>query len=124
LPKEISKLASVRNKFSHYQQQSKAMDEATKCTLARGFIRDVIEFAKAMKGSEVGLFPVIVHINSINVDRWGRTTIVAFRDDGVRETIFTDQQLEAGRTYLMHPTTNPIRVDPILVHAGKMWGLA
>jgi hypothetical protein len=60
-------------------------------------------------------------VHTITIDQWGRRTVVAYRDDGQRETIFTDQELVAGLVYFMHPTTNPLRVDPLLVAAGKIF---
>jgi hypothetical protein len=29
--------------------------------------------------------------------------------------------LAAGRIYFMHPTTNPLRVDPVMIPAGTLW---
>jgi O-acetyl-ADP-ribose deacetylase (regulator of RNase III) len=120
LPKNMQQLAAVRNSFAHYKNEPTA-SESTKRARARTFIKDAVIFAGAVNGSGVGLFPVIVRVDNITVDRWGRRTVVAYRDDGRRETIFTDQELEAGQIYFMHPTTNPLRVDPVLVPAGKLW---
>ena len=36
------------------------------------------------------------------------------------ETIFTDEPVRPGETYLMYPLSNPLRVDPILVPAGDV----
>lgn len=54
------------------------------------------------------------------IDGWGRRLIDAVNEEGGLERIFTDRKLEAGKVYFMHPLTNPLRVDPILVPAGEM----
>jgi hypothetical protein len=59
-------------------------------------------------------------IESIHYDRWGRQVISAVDDEGNHERIFTDEALLPGETYFMHPLTNPLRVDPILVPAGDL----
>ena len=57
---------------------------------------------------------------SLEIDRWGRRTVRALNDEGMDETIFTDEVARPGETYLMYPLSNPLRVDPILVHAGDV----
>jgi hypothetical protein len=61
-----------------------------------------------------------VLVENIHFDRWGRKVIEAVDDEGNIEIIFTDNLIEPGKTYFMHPLTNPLRVDPILVPAGEL----
>jgi hypothetical protein len=120
LPKDLQRLAAVRNCFLHYQDNSNT-SESIKLERAQKFINEALEFAKAVNGAGAGLFPIILRVDNINIDSWGRRKVVAYRTDGRREIIFTDEELEAGHIYFMHPTTNPLRVDPVLVPARKLW---
>ncbi len=62
----------------------------------------------------------MIAIQSLEIDRWGRRTVRALNDEGMDETIFTDEPVRPGETYLMYPLSNPLRVDPILVPAGDV----
>jgi hypothetical protein len=117
----MRELAGVRNSFLHYKEAVSKQSDAQKRKLAREFVKDAREFVHAVNGGGAGLFPVIIRIDAITIDRWGRRTIAAFREGHKRETIFTDQNLEPGRVYFMHPLSNPLRVDPLLVPAGEVW---
>jgi hypothetical protein len=66
------------------------------------------------------LFPRVIRIEQINMDRWGRRTNMAVDDRGDSEKIFTDEILRPGALYFMHPLSNPTRVDPVLVQAGAL----
>ena len=61
-------------------------------------------------------------IDAIRLDRWRRRVVRAVSDEGVVETLFTDRPLHPGELYLMHPLSNPLRVDPVLVPAGEIEG--
>jgi hypothetical protein len=61
-----------------------------------------------------------VRIDLVTVDRWGRRVVEAIGEDGVKEYVFTDISLVPGELYYMHPLSNPLRVDPILLPAGQM----
>lgn len=121
LPKDMGELAGVRNSFLHYKELSSSLSETERRKSARRFVKNAIQFVNSVHSEGAGLFPVIIRIDSITIDRWGRRTIAAFREDERRETIFTDQPLEPGHVYFMHPLSNPLRVDPILVLAGDLW---
>jgi hypothetical protein len=101
LPEGMRELAGIRNSFLHYKEKTTHPSEAERRKSAGSFIKAAVNFARAVNGVGAGLFPIIIRVDSITIDRWGRRTIVAYRDDGRRETIFTDQQLEAGRMYFV-----------------------
>ena len=62
-----------------------------------------------------GLYPPVVSVTSWMDDAYGRRLIRAVDDAGGSHTIFTMEQLDPGHLYFMHPTTNPTRVNPLLV---------
>ena len=66
------------------------------------------------------IFPIVLHIERVVVDRWGRLRVEASTDEGMAEQIFTDRSVAPGEVYYMHPLSNPLRVDPILVQAGEL----
>lgn len=118
-PKTTS-LAALRNSFAHFK-----VDAANRCTTeslddATRFVRDAESFLSYLNGSGSSLFPKIVTIEKIKIDRWGRRLVIGLTDEDEQEGIFTDQDLEPGRVYFMHPLTNPLRVDPILIPAGNL----
>lgn len=118
---DTNSLAALRNSFAHFK-----VDAANRCSTES--LTDAKKFVDAANGflsyleDAASLFPRIVTIEEIHIDRWGRRVIVGITDEGQREGIFTDQTLDPGKVYFMHPLTNPLRVDPILVAAGSlMW---
>src|SRR5258708_39522859 len=65
--------------------------------------------------STTGLYPPVISVSKTTVDAYGRRLIEAVDDSGEKHTIFTADGLDPGHLYFMHPTTNPMRVNPILV---------
>lgn len=116
VPKGRDALSSVRNAFSHFKPGAPAGSDAD----ALGFLREARRFTDALASAEGRLLPYVISVQSIHLDRWGRRTVKALNDDGMEETIFTDEPLRPGELYLMYPLSNPLRVDPILVPAGDV----
>jgi O-acetyl-ADP-ribose deacetylase (regulator of RNase III) len=75
--------------------------------------KNVLRFLKYLKAT--GLYPPIISVTSWSVDAYGRRLVRAMDDSGMPHVIFTTDQLEPGHLYFMHPTTNPMRVNPVLV---------
>jgi hypothetical protein len=117
LPSGADGIAALRNAFSHYRPQNAGRPLAEQ---GRKFLDEADAFLEYLSRPEARVFPRIILIESIHYDRWGRQVISAVDDEGNHERIFTDEALLPGETYFMHPLTNPLRVDPILVPAGDM----
>jgi hypothetical protein len=116
-PPEAGELASLRNAFSHYRSTESG---ASLIRQAREFLAAAANFLSYLNRDDGRLFPRIVLIEGIRFDRWGRKVISGIDDEGRREVIFSDEPVSPGETYFMHPLTNPLRVDPILVPAGDL----
>jgi O-acetyl-ADP-ribose deacetylase (regulator of RNase III) len=117
LPSGADGIAALRNAFSHYRPQNAGRPLAEQ---GRKFLDEADTFLEYLSRPEARVFPRIILIESIHYDRWGRQVISAVDDEGNHERIFTDEAVFPGETYFMHPLTNPLRVDPILVPAGDL----
>jgi hypothetical protein len=119
-PEDLSTLTEVRNAFAHYHEHEGHVSPQDLCRIAVTYVDSARAFLHYLGSSDGRLFPQILLIDGLRVDGWGRKTVTARDDEGKPHVIFTDYPLEAGRVYMMHSRTNPIRVDPILVPAGDM----
>jgi O-acetyl-ADP-ribose deacetylase (regulator of RNase III) len=117
LPSGADGIAALRNAFSHYRPHDAGRPLAEQ---GRKFLDEADAFLEYLSRPEARVFPRIILIESIQYDRWGRQVISAVDDEGNHERIFTDEAVLPGQTYFMHPLTNPLRVDPILVPAGDL----
>lgn len=117
LPSGADGIAALRNAFSHYRPQDAGRPLVEQ---GRKFLDEADAFLEYLSRPEGRVFPRIILIESIQYDRWGRQVISAVDDEGNHERIFTDVAVLPGETYFMHPLTNPLRVDPILVPAGDL----
>lgn len=115
-------LAALRNKFAHFDERSEAWSLAEQRRVALDFFDEAEHFADHLATREHRVFPYVLRIERIEVDGWGRRTVIAISDEGLEETVFTDRELLPGEQYFMHPLSNPLRVDPILVQAGELVG--
>jgi hypothetical protein len=120
LPEGLVKISRLRNIFAHDKEQDLPKPSETRQRAAEFFAaaKKWLEFFG--DGSETPLFPRVIRIEQINLDRWGRRTNMAVDDRGDSEKIFTDEILRPGALYFMHPLSNPTRVDPVLVQAGAL----
>lgn len=119
-PPGTGSIASLRNKFAHFDRDADRMSMTEARRAAQDFFGEAIEFLTYLGNPETRVFPHIIRIERIQIDRWGRRTIEAVSDEGSPERVFTDKTLQPGQIYFMHPLTNPLRVDPILVPAGEV----
>jgi len=116
LPAGKDALSSVRNSFAHFKPGAPVASEAD----ALAFLQQAGQLCIALARPSSRLLPYVIAIQSLEIDRWGRRTVRALNDEGLDETIFTDEPVRPGETYLMYPLSNPLRVDPILVPAGDV----
>jgi len=121
---QSASLVSLRNSFSHFNVNQAKKTRAENLADARRFILQAEGFVKQLSAEETRVFPRVIRVDQVVIDRWNRRITKAVDDTGQDEWIFTDEDLHAGAVYFMHPLTNPLRVDPILVPAGDLiWPL-
>lgn len=119
-PEGAAGIAALRNRFAHYDRQLVAVDLHAERRLARDFYDQVDAFLAHLVKDGQRVFPHLVVVERIVVDRWGRRVYYASGERDHPERIYTDRRLTPGEVYFMHPLTNPLRVDPILVAAGDL----
>lgn len=119
-PEGSEDIARLRNTFVHFDRSHEQLTLKEARRDAGVFYEQAIEFLEHLSQPGGRLFPIVIRIERITIDKWGRRLVEAVNDEGGVEQLFTDRQLEAGQIYFMHPLTNPLRVDPILVPAGEM----
>jgi len=103
----------VRNDIVHYRKKAETQDVFALRNFASNSFTVFSDLLDYLISSEV--FPRVLTIRRLVEDSYGRRFIEAEDDRGRTEKIFTDQALESGHCYMMHPTTNPVRIFPILV---------
>lgn len=119
-PDNVATLSDVRNTLTHYREVEGAHDPFAIRAQAVEFVRAMRVLLDYLAEPGSRIFPTIVLIDGIHVDRWGRKIVEATDDAGEPHKIFTDEPLEPGETYFMRTFTNPLRVDPILVPTGQL----
>ena len=112
-------LAKLRNAFAHCRGPASGELPAAR-SAAHEFMNAAGAFLRYLSDPETRVFPMLVRVERIETDRWGRRVVHATREGGERESIFSDQPLAPGEVYFMHPLSNPFRVDPILVPRGTL----
>ncbi len=120
LPKGSDRIAQLRNGFAHFQGLADDRPLPEKRAAAVLFFAEAERFLAHLGDPEHRIFPHILTIDRIQIDRHGRRTILATSDEGREETVFCEDELQPGELYYMHPLTNPLRVDPILVVAAEL----
>lgn len=121
-PRDMGGLAGGRNEFVHYRDWAQAESPTKARRKAAAFFERTLQLLGHWMAPERSLFPVMITVEEIRFDRWGRRTAIAKTPAGCDERIFSDLPLRPGEVYLMHATTNPFRIDPILVPAGDLGG--
>lgn len=111
----LERIAALRNAFAHDRVSTPSPATATE------FFDAALAYLDYLADPDARIFPVMVRVDRIVIDRWGRRTVEGTRDDGKPEVIFTDRSVQPGEVYFMHPLSNPFRVDPVLVPRGDMW---
>lgn len=119
-PEGAQGIAALRNRFAHFDRGHVDLPLDAVRAAARAFYDEAAAFLDHLGKPSGRVFPYLVTIEQVETDKWGRCVIRAINDEGAEERIFTDTPLRPGDTYFMHPLTNPLRVDPILVPAGEL----
>jgi O-acetyl-ADP-ribose deacetylase (regulator of RNase III) len=119
-PQGAQGIAMLRNRFAHFERGHVDLPLDAVRAAAGAFYDEAAAFLDHLGNPSGRVFPYLVTIEQVETDKWGRRVIRAINDEGEEERIFTDTPLRPGETYFMHPLTNPLRVDPILVPAGEL----
>ena len=115
-PKDL-RLAELRNAFAHYREDMDRMTVSELRAKVRSALDEAVRLLEYLGEPECRVFPHVVVIEEVRIDRWGRRKVEA-RSDEKQELLFTNREVRPGQVYFMHPMTNPMRVDPILASAG------
>lgn len=115
VPPSVRELAKHRNRVVHREVTTLAASRQE----AILFLEGTLSLLDHLAGDEHRVFPIIVTVDRIVIDRWGRRVVEATSEDK-EERLFTDEHLKAGEVYYMHPISNPFRVDPVLMPRGDL----
>ena len=119
-PKGATNLAGLRNAFAHYKERVPESSLSDLRLAAQDFVVQSTALFDHLGSDEGRIFPQVISIRSIQLDRFGRRLVEAVNDAGLVETIFTDSPLEPGGLYFMHARSGPVAVYPLLVPAGDL----
>lgn len=124
IPADFSRIMGaitpIRNAFAHASEEQGGHTGAeTSLDSAREFLKLTEDLLVFWRDTEPRIYPQIVLVETITIDRWNRRLIMAKTDAGAEEAIVCDHEIHPGRLYYMLPRTNPFRVDPILVEFGR-----
>lgn len=115
-PGDRSNIARLRNNFAHAKDVDGAPATAPELSKAASeFFVEAIELLAYWHGAKPRVFPWIVRVERITIDKWNRRVIEAIGDGDETERIVSDMPVRAGATYFMYPLSNPFRVDPVLI---------
>jgi hypothetical protein len=111
-PEGLVGITRLRNAFAHFEAERSEHDHRDNAreffNLAEGLLEHWIHATPP-------IYPTIVVIEEIKLDRWNRQIVTARTEHNQAELIVSDDQLKPGEAYFMYPLSNPMRVDPILV---------
>jgi hypothetical protein len=108
-----SKVTARRNAFVHGTERLEQANLTKIRDSARELLGEIAEFLRRI--AEGGVYPRIVAVESFVTDRFGRRYVFCRNDQGQVEKVFTNVAVDPSRHYFFHPTTNPMRIYPILV---------
>ena len=112
-----STLTPLRKSIVHFEREGDSMCVEDRRVAARTFLSAASDFLEQIGPGGQGLYPLIIVINKISYDIYGRRIVDAVDGNGLPEHIFTDMDVRPGRAYFMKPFSNPVRVDPFLMEA-------
>lgn len=119
-PKRSQRVTALRNKLIHPDTAEADLDLEILTERVRELLREARAFLDHLLGDESEgrgrIYPIVCRVTEIRIDRWGRTIVEAEDDRGKQELIVSRENLQPGHIYYMHARSNPIRVDPIIVH--------
>ena len=118
VPAGTQEITSLRNSFAHFTKLEEGTRGRRKA--AEQFFCDATAWLEYLDHQQHRVFPHVIRVNEIRIDGWGRRTVEAVSDSKIAEILFTDVPVQPGELYFMHPRSNPLRVDPVLVLVGDL----
>jgi hypothetical protein len=115
VPPELlgSRIAALRNAFMHWNETLAAASLAKVKEVARDMLNEVAAFLRAVEAG--GIYPRVVAVESFVTDHFGRKYVFCRTDQGQVEKVFTNADVDPARHYFFYPTTNPMRIYPLLI---------
>jgi serine/threonine protein kinase len=110
-----SRVVSVRNEFLHWNDRLARASLAKLRDVARDMLTEILVFLEALERD--GIYPRVIVVDRFVTDRFGRKYIYCRNDQGHVEKVFTNVTIDPSRHYFFYPTTNPMRIYPILLPA-------
>jgi hypothetical protein len=117
IPSAVSSLAEQRNKLVHDREELRGLPRHEVANIAAKFFESALLWADHCGADSPPLLPMVVTVEKIVIDKWGRKTAECKNEYQKDERIHTDQELTIGRSYFMHPQSNPVRIFPLLIPA-------
>jgi hypothetical protein len=111
-PKGVEGLSRLRNLFAHFEREHGEQHDREK---AREFFDRAIEVLEHWMSADPPIYPKVIVVERLSIDRWSRRTIETRTDSGEEEILICDNDVKPGDVYFMYPLSNPMRVDPILL---------
>jgi serine/threonine protein kinase len=108
-----SRVVALRNAFMHGHETLAGAGLSKVRDAARELFNEIVEFLRAIE--QEGVYPRIVAVESFVTDHFGRRYVFCRNDQGQLEKVFTNVAVDPSRHYFFYPTTNPMRIYPILV---------
>ena len=111
-PEGLLGISKLRNSFAHFEKEQTEHHDKHQ---AQEFFRLAEVLLEHWLSAKPPIYPTMVVVEEIKLDRWNRRIVTARTDHSQAELIVSDELLKPGEAYFMYPLSNPMRVDPILI---------
>jgi len=111
-PEGLVGITKLRNSFAHFEKEQTEHHDKRQ---AQEFFRLAEVLLEHWLSANPPIYPTMVVVEEIKLDRWNRRIVTARTDHSQAELIVSDELLKPGEAYFMYPLSNPMRVDPILI---------
>jgi len=111
-PEGLVGITKLRNSFAHFEKEQTEHHDKRQ---AQEFFRLAEVLLEHWLSANPPIYPTMVVVEEIKLDRWNRRIVTARTDHSQSELIVSDELLKPGEAYFMYPLSNPMRVDPILI---------
>jgi hypothetical protein len=104
---DLPHLVRLRNDFTHDRPYEPGRQDAV------AFFAEAARLLDHL--ADIDVFPRIVTVDSVTVDRAGRCSVRVVTPEGTAESMFTDAALVPGQVWFVQPLSNPVWVYPRIV---------
>jgi hypothetical protein len=111
-------LPQLRNAFTH---PSGELPLEVLRAEALALIEEAHRIAIGWETASPPVFPSVLRVERVEIDRWGRARVIAADDQERTEVVLSDVPLAPGSVFLMRAMGNPMRVDPLIVQLPAGW---